>query len=81
MPFASLDNNFHGRLEDGTPAGEVGTIDGFRTCESTPAPPDFFEGKTLETCRIFVASNGTRVNSVAYEGFESPYAEDPIVWR
>lgn len=81
LPFTSLDNDFHGKLEDGTPAGEVGTISGFRTCESTPAPADFFEGKTFETCRIFVASSGTRVNSVAYEGFETPYAEEPIVWR
>ena len=81
MPFTSLDNDFHGKLQDGTPASEVGTIDGFGTCESTPAPADFFEGKSFETCRIFVASEGTRVNAVAYEGFESPYAEDPIVWR
>jgi hypothetical protein len=81
MPFTALDSDFHGKLDDGTPAGEVGTIDGFNMCESSPSPADFFEGKTFETCRIFIASNGTRVNSVAYEGFESPYAEDPIVWR
>ena len=81
MPFAALDTDFHGKLDDGTPASDVGAIEGFSTCESTPSPADFFEGKTFETCRIFVASNGTRVNSVAYEGFESPYAEDPIVWR
>jgi hypothetical protein len=81
MPYASLDNDFHGKLEDGTPAGEVGTIEGFRTCESTPAPADFFAGKSFGTCRIFVASSGTRVDSVAYEGFESPYADEPIIWR
>lgn len=80
MPYASLDNDFHGLLSDGSPAREPGTAEGFRPCEAVPAPGDFRKGKTYESCRVFLAPAGERVRTVAYEGFETPYADDPVTW-
>jgi len=81
LPLVPLDNDFHGRLDDGTAAQEPGTVDGFRPCDAEPAPADFDKGKRFETCRVFVAPRGRSVETVVYEGFETPYAADPIIWE
>lgn len=70
-----------GLLDDGTPAQELSLIGSFEPCDTQYADEEFDAGETYESCRVYMAPEGSAVTSVEYHGdYGGDYYETPIIW-
>lgn len=78
---AGPESDAGGLLDDGAPAQELSLIGSFEPCDTQYADEEFDAGETYETCRVFMAPEGSAVTGVEYYGdYDGDYYESPITW-
>lgn len=83
MAFSSL-SGIHGLLADGSLATPVYVMGSFDRCSDDSFPKDFAEGKTVQSCYVFVASGSAQVTGAQWQASsKGPYSDTNtgLTWK
>lgn len=82
MAFSSL-SGIHGLLADGSMATPVYVMGSFDRCSDDSFPKDFAEGKTVQSCYVFVASGSAQVTGARWQGSGKAYSDTKtgLTWK